>query len=93
MLDGIRVCLRVHTTACESANDFDRVTQPSLAKRSVRRNDKPIASEASNELVFGVPGASGAFHAAHHFAINNSTLNDVQGNYVSGRFVACAYHH
>lgn len=47
----------------------------------------------SNGLVFGPPGASGVFHAAHHFAINNSTLNDVQGNYVSDRFVAYVYHH
>jgi hypothetical protein len=96
MLDVILVRLRVHTTVCEGADDFDRVTQSSLAKRSVRdsvaiRNDKPIASEMSNDLVFSAPGAPGAFHSAHHFAINNSTLNDVQGNYVRRRFVACVY--
>jgi hypothetical protein len=45
-----------------------------------------------NELGFGAPEASGAFHAAHDFAINNSTLNDVQGNLVRGHFVACVDH-
>jgi hypothetical protein len=95
MLDGILVRLRVHIVVCERANDFDRVTQPSLAKRSVRdsiaiRNDRPIASEMPNDLA---PGAPGAFHSTHHVAINNSTLNDVQGNYVRRRFVACVYHH
>jgi hypothetical protein len=51
-------------------------------------NDKPIASEMSNELVLGAPGASGAFSGAHDFAIKDSTFIDVQGNYVSSRFVA-----
>ena len=97
MLDGIIVRLRVHTSICEVTYNFDRATQPSLAKRSLRnsvvvRDDNPIASEMSNKLVFGA-GASGAFHSAHDFAINNSTLNDVQGNYVSHRFVAGVYHH
>ena len=43
----------------------------------------------SNERGFGASEASGAFRAAHDFAINNSTLNDVQGNYVRDHFVAC----
>ena len=100
MLDGIIVRLHIRTTVRESANDFERATQRSLAKRSARdsvaiRNDKPITSEMSSEILFGAPGASGAFHTAHHFAINNSTLNDVQGDYVnvSDRFIACVYHH
>ena len=97
VLDGILVRLRVHKFVFEVTNNFDRATQVSLAKRSLRdsvvvRNDNPITSEMSNRLVFG-DGASGAFHSAHDFAINNSTLNDVQGNYVSHRFVAGVYHH
>ena len=97
MLDGILVRLRVHATVFECANNFDRETQPRRAKRprldsGAIRNDDPIASEMSNELVSGAR-ASRAFHSAHHFTINNSTLNDVQGNYVSDRFVACVYHH
>ena len=43
----------------------------------------------TNELGFSAPEASGAFRAAHDFAINNSTLNDVRGNYVRDHFVAC----
>ena len=97
MLDGIPVRLRFHATVCECANNFDRDAPPRRAKRprldsGAIRNDHPIASEMSNEVVFGA-GASRAFHSAHHFAINNSALNDVQGNYVSDRFVASVYHH
>jgi hypothetical protein len=95
MLDGILVRLRVHITVCEPANNFHRVTQPSLAKRSVPSRDSGDwfivsydDSEVSNE-VFGATGASGVFHSAHDFAIKDSTFIDVQGNYVSGRFVAC----
>ena len=47
----------------------------------------------SNELVFGSSGAPGALRGAYDFAINNGTLNDVQGNNVSDRFVACLYNH
>lgn len=46
----------------------------------------------TNELGFSAPEASGAFRAAHDFAINNSTLNDVRGNYVRDHFVACVDH-
>jgi hypothetical protein len=95
MLDGILVRLRIHTTVCDCANDFDRVKQ---AKRSGRdsvaiRNDKPIASEMSIELGIDAPKASGAFRAAHDFSINNSTMNDVQGNYVRDHFLTCVCHH
>ena len=95
MLDGILVRLRVHTTVCERANDFDRVKQQSGPdwRPVVIRNDKPLASEMSNELGFDAPKASGAFRAAHDFSINNSTMNDVQGNYVRVHFVACVCHH
>jgi hypothetical protein len=93
MLDGILVRLRVHTVVCERANNFDRVTQPRKANRrrlsDTTRNDNPIASEMSNELIFDAPGASGAFHSAHDFSIKDSTFVDVQGNYVSSRFVSC----
>ena len=51
------------------------------------RNDKPNDKPATPEFVFGAPGAPGAFRAAHHFSIHNSTLNDVQGNYVRDHFV------
>ena len=41
MLDGILVRLRVHTTVCERANDFDRVKQQSSPdwRPVVIRND------------------------------------------------------
>jgi hypothetical protein len=93
MLDGILVRLRVHTTVCERADDFDRAKQRSGRDSVALRNDKPIASEMSNELGFDAPEASGAFRAAHDFAINNSTMNDVKGNYVRDHFVACVCHH
>ena len=92
MLDGILVRLRVHPAVCERANNFDREMQPRKAKRrrlDATRNDKPNASEMSNELVLGAPGTSGAFHSAHDFSIKDGTFIDVQGNYVSNRFVAC----
>ena len=98
MLDGILVRLRVHATVCECANNFDRTTQQRRGKQprsldsGTTRNNNPIVSEMSDEVVFGA-GASRALDSAHHFSINNSTLNDVQGNYVSDRFVACVYHH
>ena len=44
----------------------------------------------SNELAFGALKASGAFHAAHDFAIDKATITDVQGNYVRDHFVAFA---
>jgi hypothetical protein len=47
----------------------------------------------SNELGFGALEASGAFHAAHDFAIDKATFNDVQGNYVRDHFIACVDHH
>ena len=93
MLDGILVRLRVHITICEPANNFHRVTQPSLAKPSVRDSgDWFIVSYDNSEVSdegFGATGASGVFPGAHDFAIKDSTFIDVQGNYVSGRFVAC----
>jgi hypothetical protein len=48
-----------------------------------------------NELGFDAPEAPmpGAFCAAHDFSINNSTMNDVQGNYIRDHFVACVCHH
>ena len=42
----------------------------------------------SNELAFGAPEASGAFRAAHDFAIDKATFTDVQGNYVRDHFIA-----
>jgi hypothetical protein len=55
-LNGVLVRLHGHTTVYEGANNFGRVT---LAGRqsvqdSVARNDEPIASEMSNELVSNV---------------------------------------
>jgi hypothetical protein len=47
----------------------------------------------SNELGFGAPEASGAFHATHDFAIDTATFNDVQGNYVCDHFIARIDHH
>jgi hypothetical protein len=55
-------------------------------------NDRSVTSEMSNELKLGAPGASVTFRAVHNLAINNSTLNDVQGNYVRDHFVACVDH-
>ena len=46
----------------------------------------------SKELVFCMPGAAGAFRDAHHFAINNSTFINVQGNFVRYHFAASVYH-
>ena len=51
----------------------------------------------ANELGFSTPETgdrlaltSGAFHAAHDFTVNNSTFNDVHGNYVrDSHFIAC----
>ena len=47
----------------------------------------PITTEMSKELVLSAPGASGTSPGAHNVAIKDSTFIDVQGSYVSGRFV------
>jgi hypothetical protein len=65
--------------------------------RTQRIHHEPIlhCPEMSNGHGFGAPETSGAFHAAHHFAMHNATFNDVQGNYYVQRdhFVACVDHH
>ena len=44
-------------------------------------------------MSLGFGATSGTFHAAHDFAIDKATFNDVQGNYVRDHFVACVDYH
>ena len=59
MLDGILVRLRVHTTVCERAKDFDRVKQRSKAERSGR--DSAVHFH-STEPCYTLPSKNGSHH-------------------------------